>query len=86
MNDGADVISARPARSDDGPALDRLREAARTETREKRGGARFVDELDAARDEAGPSDVAAPTALVGTIDGAVVSYATVARTGRVALV
>jgi GNAT superfamily N-acetyltransferase len=80
------VISARVARPEDAPALDRLRDASRAETRDKRGGALFVDELDAAHDHADPSADSSIVTLVGTIGDVVVGYATVGRTGRVALV
>jgi GNAT superfamily N-acetyltransferase len=80
------VIAARPARSDDAADLDRLRLASRAETRQKRGGDLFVDELDAAHEQLGPSDAPPRVVVVGTIDDVVVGYASLARTGRVALV
>jgi GNAT superfamily N-acetyltransferase len=86
VSGGAGVISARPARPEDASDLDRLGAESRAETREKRGGELSVDELDATHEELGPSDAPPRIVLVGTIDDVVVGYASLARTGRVALV
>jgi GNAT superfamily N-acetyltransferase len=82
------VISTRAAGEGDLAALRRLRAIAREEARGKKGGALFVDELDALHAEApgGPSEPPPRTTLVGLIGDAVVAYAEVSRTGRVALI
>ena len=82
------MIATRHASAHDLDDVARLRSLARDEARGKKGGELFVSELDAVHDAdvAGVAPAPARTTLVGTIGDAVVGYATVSRTGRVALV
>jgi GNAT superfamily N-acetyltransferase len=82
------VNATRAAEPHDLDAVARLRALARDEARAKKGGDLFVSELDALHDAdpAGGAPPPARTTLVGSIGDAVVGYATVSRTGRVALV